>query len=94
LVTALQQFQAQVAALKAVPGLDEGDIKTVEAVEGRVQKAADEAQKPEPDGGRITIMLEKARKTLDLLGGNVGSAVTLGATLGNLILAATKLFGG
>lgn len=94
LVTALRQLQAQVAALKAVPGLDEGDIKTVEAVEGRVQAAAGEAQKAEPDGGRITTTLEKARKTLDLLGGSVGSAVTLGATLGNLILAATKLFGG
>lgn len=94
LVTALQQIQAQVAALKAAPGMDEGDIKTVEAVEGRVQAAAEEAQKAEPDGSRITTTLEKARKTLDLLGGSVGSAVTLGATLGNLILAATKLFGG
>ena len=94
LVTALQQLQAQVAALKTAPGLDESDIKMVEAVEGRVQEAAGEAQKPAPDGGRITSTLEKARKTMDLLTGSVGSAVTLGATIGNIILAASKLFGG
>ena len=94
LVTALQQLQAQVAALKTAPGLDESDIKMVEAVEGRVQDAAGEAQKPAPDGGRITSTLEKARKTMDLLTGSVGSAVTLGATIGNIILAASKLFGG
>ncbi len=94
LVTALQQLQAQVAALKTAPGLDESDVKTVEAIEGRVQDAAAEAQKPEPDGNRIATTLEKARKTMDLLSGSIGSAMTLGATLGNLIVAASKLFGG
>ena len=93
LITALQQLQTQVAALKSAPELDESDVKMVEAVEGRVKDAAAEAEKPEPDGVKITGTLEKARKTMDLLSGSLGSAVTLGATLGNIIVAAGKLFG-
>lgn len=93
LVAVLQQIQAQVSALKSVPELDESDIKTIEAVERKLMDAATEAEKNHPNGERITASLEKARRTMDLLTGSIGSAITLGTTIGSIMLGASKLFG-
>ena len=93
-VTALQQLRVEIAALKAQPGLDADDIKTIEVVEGRLVAAADEAQKEEPAGGEIIPKLKKAKDTLESLTTSLGAAAALGTTIGGLIMMAIKLFGG
>lgn len=89
----LQKLQAQVAALKQVP-LNAAQQRNLEAAEGNLAEAADEAQKPKPTGERIQSTLGEAKDTLELLGGGLAAASALGTAIGTLATMALKLFGG
>ncbi len=93
-VRALNEVQAQIAALKTQPGLDDADIKMIEVVEGRIAGAADEAKKDKPAPDMIVPKLEKAKATLETFNKSLGAAAALGTTLGGLVALAIKLFGG
>jgi len=93
-VTALQQVRAQIAGLKANPGLDDDDRKTIEVVEGRIVSAEEEAKKEKPASDQIVPKLEKAKATLVTLTASLGAAAALGTVLGQLGVMAIKLFGG
>jgi len=93
-ISELEKLQAQIAALKQQSDLDPMDIQTIEVAEGRVNQAAEEANKPEPLGSKINSALEKAKKTTELLSGSIQSAVDLGKSISNLAGMAINLFGG
>jgi len=92
-VTALQQVQAQIAQLKQGQ-LSPVQSRNLEAAQASVAEAAAEAQKPQPLGERIKTTLGEAKETMELLGGGLAAAATLGGTLGGLLSLAVKLFGG
>jgi hypothetical protein len=101
LAAELQALRGEIAALRAQPGLDEGERQIVTVVEARVQDAQVEAAKPEPDGDQVITTLEKATKTMAALTGGVTTAVGLGEAIGrvgpylnNVLEAARRMFGG
>ena len=93
-VAQVQALQAQLAALKQQPDLLPAQVQTLEVVEGNVQEAVEEAQKPEPLAARITATLTGASAVMDSLSKSVQAAVGLGAVLGGLAQIALRLFGG
>lgn len=93
-VEVMAQLQIALADLKKKPELTTQEAQTVEIVEGQVQQAIEEAQKPQPMGARIAATLSSAKATMDLISGAVQSAVALGATLAGLAQIALKIFGG
>ena len=92
-VTELQKLHGQIVALKDQPQLAPAHQQTIEVVEGQVEQAIEEAQKPQPLGARITATLTGAKAVMDSLAGGVTSAVGLGAALAGLGQIALKLFG-
>ncbi|MBK8783449.1 MAG: toll/interleukin-1 receptor domain-containing protein [Anaerolineales bacterium] len=93
-VAALNQLKAEIEALKAQPNLDSTVARRLNTVEGDIQDVITEAESDKPVAERIKSTLESAKDTMDRISGSIGSAVTLGTTLGNLALMALKVFGG
>ncbi len=93
-VTALNQLKAEIEALKAQPNLDSTLVRRLNTVEGDITDVITEAESEKPITERIKSTLESAKDTMDRISGSIGSAVTLGTTLGNLALIAWKIFGG
>jgi len=89
---ALQQVQAQVAALKRGQ-LTTAQARNVNEVESRLAEAAQEIQKPQPLGARIKTALAEAKDTLELLGSGLGAALAIGKAIEGLMPFITKLFG-
>jgi len=92
-VGALQQVQAQIAEMRQGQ-LTSAQARNLEAAELKVIEASQETQKPQPLGKRIKTSLGEAKETMDLLGGSLQSAATLGTVIGGLVVIAMKLFGG
>ena len=92
-ITALQQVQAQITELKQQP-LTSAQRRNVEIVEGQVTEVVKEVQKPKPLGERVKTTLAEAKETMELLGGSIAAAATLGTTIGGLAVIAIRLFGG
>ncbi|MCI0520783.1 MAG: hypothetical protein L0Z70_11100 [Chloroflexi bacterium] len=92
-VEALRGVQGEIAALRLQGGLGKGEQDRLEAAEKHVKQAAAEAQKPQPEAGKITKRLKSAQETMDQIKGSVQSAVGLGATLAGLIQIIMKLWG-
>lgn len=89
----LQQVQAQIIEIKK-SGLSSAQTKILELAEGKVNEAVSEAQQPQTHGESIKATLTEAKETLDMLSGSLTSAMTLGTTIGGLILIVIKIFGG
>jgi len=86
--------QAQLAEIKQQPDLLPAQVRRIEAVEGDVQEAIEEAKKDKPQGKSIKSTLDGAKETMDKLAEGVKSAIGLGSVLGGLAQIAIKLFGG
>lgn len=93
LSAALQQVEALVAAIKQQMDLSSVQKQLVQNAEQKVVEAASEAAKLEPTGERIKMTLAEAKEYLDVIGGSVASAATLGVTIGNILVQVAKLFG-
>ncbi len=96
-VAELQKLQAQIAELKQAKEATPAIIRRIEVVEGDVQDAVAEAQKPQPAADSINRTLTGAKETMDNLSGSLQSALKLGAVvagLGHLAAAALRVFGG
>lgn len=92
-IDALQKVQAQITEIKQGK-LTPTQVRNLEAVEGQIVEATAEAQKPQPLGEHIKATLTDAKETMVMLAGSLGAAAALGATIGELIVQAAKLFGG
>lgn len=92
-VAALNQLKAEIEALKAQPNLDSTVARRLNTVEGDIEDVIAEAGNQKPVAERIKSTLESAKDTMDRISGSIGSAVTLGTTLGNLALMALHIFG-
>jgi hypothetical protein len=90
---ALGQVQAQVTELKQTR-LTSAQARNLNEVENRLAEATEEAQKPQPLGERIKTTLAEAKDTLELLGGSLGAALTIGKTIESLMPVIARLFGG
>ncbi len=90
---ALQAIQKELVALKAQSGLTSAQSRNLEAAESKVKDAAEKAASEKPQANEIQTDLKEAQETMDLLSKGIGSAIRLGATLGNLALMALKIFG-
>ena len=88
------EVQAQLAEIKKQPDLLPAQVRRIEAVEGDVQEAIEEAKKDKPQGKSIKRTLEGAKETMDKLAEGVKSAIGLGSVLGGLAQIAIRLFGG
>jgi hypothetical protein len=93
-IASAQEVQAQLAEIKKQPDLLPAQARRIEAVEGDVQEAVEEAKKDQPAGERIRSTLDSAKETMDKLAEGVKSAVGLGSVLGGLAQIAIRLFGG
>ena len=87
------ELQAVLAEIKGQPELSQAQVETIEVVEGQIQQAIEEAEKPQPLAARITATLTGAKAVMDSLGDTVKSAVGLGAVLAGLADIALKVFG-
>ena len=92
-IDALQKVQTQITEIKQGK-LTPTQVRNLEAVEGQIVEATAEAQKPQPLGEHIKATLTDAKETMVMLAGSLGAAAALGATIGELIVQAAKLFGG
>ena len=93
-VSALNQLKAEIEALKSQPGIEPTVVRRLNTVGGDITDVITEAESEKPTAERIKSTLESAKDTMDRISGSIGSAVTLGTTLGNLALMAWKIFGG
>jgi hypothetical protein len=93
-LAALQQVQQELALIKQQPDLNTALVRNLEIVESSVIVAAEMADQPEPPADDIKATLTEAKETMDLISGSLGSAVKLGALIGNLALLAGRVFGG
>jgi hypothetical protein len=92
-IVRLQQLQAQIIEIKKEP-MTSTQTKILELAEGKVNEAVSETEQPKPLGDRIKNTLTEAKETMDMLSTSLTSAVTLGTTIGGLILLVSKFFGG
>lgn len=93
-VSALNQLKAEIEAIKSQAGIEPVVARRLNTVQDDIADVITEAEGDAPVADRIKSTLESAKDTMDRISGNIGSAVTLGATLGNLALIAWKIFGG
>ena len=100
-VLALQQVQAELAALRAQPELTAVQVRRLEAAEGDLADARAAAENPAPadeaaqtTGERINATLVAASETLENLQRRLQAAGALGATIAMLAQIALKVFGG
>lgn len=92
-VSVLNQLKAEIEALKAQQNIEPAVARRLNTVEGDIADVITEVESEEPVAERIKSTLESAKVTMDIIKGSVGSAVTLGTTLGNLALMALQIFG-
>jgi hypothetical protein len=93
-VEELQKLRGEISQLKSLPNMNPAAARRLFAVEGDIVDVIVEAKKDQPMAERIKSTLDGAKETMEKLGGSIGSAVTLGTTIGNLALLAMKVFGG
>lgn len=93
-ITELQKLMAEIEALKAAPNVDSSDKRQLEVAVGDVGDAIAESEKEKPDTGKIEKFMNRAKKTMEDLGGSVTAAVQLGSTIANLAMLIKPLFGG
>jgi hypothetical protein len=93
-VAALNQLKVEIEVLKSQPNIEPAIARRLNTVEGDITDVITEAEGEAPTAERIKSTLESAKDTMDRMSGSIGSAVTLGTTLGNLALIAWKVFGG
>jgi hypothetical protein len=93
-ISALNQLKAEIEALKSQPNLEPVVARRLNTVQDDIADVIAEAESDVPVAERIKSTLESAKDTMDRISGSIGSAVTLGTTLGNLALIAWKVFGG
>jgi len=91
-VAQLQTLQAELAKLEQQEALPPAQAAQIDVVKEDVQRAIEEAQKPEPLGARITATLTGAKGVIEAISGSVQAAVGLGAVLATLIQIASQLF--
>lgn len=92
-VAVLNQLKAEIEALKSQPNIEPAVIRRLNTVEGDITDVITETESEKPVAERIKTTLESAKDTMDRISGSIGSAVTLGTTLGNLALMAMQIFG-
>lgn len=92
-VSALNQIKAEIELLKAQPNIEPAVTRRLNTVEGDIADVITEAESDKPVAERIKSTLDGAKDTMDRISGSIGSAVTLGTTLGNLALIALNIFG-
>lgn len=92
-VAALNQFKAEIEALKSQPNIEPVVARRLNTVQDDIADVITEAESERPTAERIKSTLESAKDTMELIKGSIGSALTLGTTLGNLALMATQIFG-
>lgn len=92
-VSALKQIKAEIELLKAQPNIEPAVTRRLNTVEGDIADVITEAESDKPVAERIKSTLDGAKDTMDRISGSIGSAVTLGTTLGNLALMALNIFG-
>lgn len=92
-VSALNQLKAEIETLKVQPNIEPAVVRRLNTVEGDIADVITEAESDKPVAERIKSTLESAKDTMDRISGGIGSAVTLGTTLGNLALMALNIFG-
>ena len=90
----LEQVKNEIAVLKQSAELTPAQVRRIEVVEGDVVEVIAEAQKPKPLPARIHETLSDAQATMTKIGGNVKSALEVGAALATLAELALKIFGG
>jgi hypothetical protein len=93
-VAELEKLRAEIERLKKLPDVESTAARRLEAVDGDIQEAIDEAKKEQPAGERINKTLDSAKGTMEKLGENIASAINLGTVIGNFILLAKNFFGG
>jgi len=93
-VAALNQLKAEIEALKSQAEIEPTVIRRLNTVQDDIADVITEAEHEKPVAERIKATLESAKDTMNLIKGSVGSAVALGATLGNLAVMASQIFGG
>jgi hypothetical protein len=93
-IAALNQLKAEIEALKSQPNLEPAVARRLTTVEGDIEDAMTEAGSEKPAVEKVKSTLEGAKDMMDKLGGSLGSAVKLGAALGQLAALAIKVFGG
>lgn len=91
-VDALQRIQTEIVAIKQAQ-LTPAQTRNLEMVEGQIVDVVVEAQKPQPLLERIKAILADSKETMDMLGGSLSAAATLGVAIGELALLAAKIFG-
>lgn len=92
-VSVLNQLKAEIELLKAQPNIEPAVTRRLNTVEGDIADVITEAESDKPVAERIKSTLDGAKDTMDRISGSIGSAVTLGTTLGNLALMALNIFG-
>ena len=93
-VSELQKLKAEIETLKSQPSVEPAAVRRLTAVEGDLEDAIIEAKKETPIAERIKTTLDGAKETMEKLSGSIGSAISLGTTLGTLAVIAIKIFGG
>ena len=90
----VHELQSKLAEIKNQPDLLRAQVETIEVIEGQVQQAIEEAQKPKPYAARIHTTLTSAKAVMDSLSESLKSAVGLGTVIAALGRIAMRVFGG
>lgn len=92
-VAALNQLKAEIDAIKSQPNLEPAVARRLNTVQDDIADVITEAEGDAPVADRIKFTLESAKDTMDRISRSIGSAVTLGTTLGSLALMVLRIFG-